>query len=327
MPIESQLSSKDEVTYGTAVTTDRFVPFISENIQPETFRTRTPALRAGKRTHRTDEYRPGILGYSGSIELPVQTKGFGVWLKRALGAVTTTGPTGGAYQHVGTVDPDECPQSFTLQVNRPFAPCAATDQAFTWEGCQINSWELSLSVDEYLKFSAEIVAEDGTTGTALASASYPTGLEPLTWAGASVTVEGTTVPVKSFTLSCNNNLTTDRHYLRASTLRDKAPRSDFPEITVSFECDFDSLTQYQRFVATTAASSRATVVFTANGPTAITTGTFPSVVVTLEEVDITNAATNVGGTEMLMQSIEGMVLDDGTNEPIRVTYTTSDSTP
>lgn len=327
MPIESQLGTKDETTYGTAVTVDRFVPFMSENIQPETFRTRTPALRANKRTHRTDEYVPGILGYAGSIEIPVQSKGFGLWLKRALGAVSTTGPTGGAYAHVGTIDPDECPQSFTMQVNRPFAPCASSDQAFTWEGCQINSWELACSVDDILKFTAEIVAEDGTTGTALASASYPTSVEPLSWAGASVTIEGTSVPVSSFTLSCNNQLKTDRHHLRANTRRSKAPRDDFPEITVSFDADFENLTQYNRFVAETAASSRATVVFTCNAPTAITTGTFPSVVITLEEVDITNAAVNVGGTEMLTQSIEGMVLDDGSNEPIRVSYTSADATP
>jgi hypothetical protein len=191
----------------------------------------------------------------------------------------------------------------------------------------VNSWELSCSVDEVLKFSAEIVAEDGTTGTALASASYPTSVEPLSWAGASITVEGTSVPISSFTLSCNNNLQTDRHHLRANTRRSKAPRSDFPEITVSFDADFESLTQYNRFVAETAANSRATVVFTCNAPTAITTGTFPGVVITLEEVDITNAAVNVGGTEMLTQSIEGMVLDDGSNEPISFRYTSADTTP
>lgn len=327
MPIETQLGTKDETTYGTAVTVDRFVPFLSESIQPETFRTRTPGLRAGKRTARTDEYVPGVLGYAGSIEIPVESAGFGIWLKRALGAVATSGPTGGAYQHVGTIDADDCLPSFTMQVNRALAPCAATDQAFTWEGCQVSSWELNVSVDEVVRFSAEIIAEDGTTGTALAAASYPAG-EPLAWSKASLTVGGTTVPVTSFSLKCNNNLKTDRYYLQNSARRSKAARDDFPEITVEFEADFGSLTQYNRFVAETASGTRAALVFAATSVTQIgTSGTFPGVSVSLPAVDFTEVSVAVEGTEMLMQSITGMVLDNGTDEPISVTYTTADSTP
>jgi hypothetical protein len=326
MPIETQLGTKDETTYGTAVTVDRFVPFLSESIQPETFRTRTPGLRAGKRTARTDEYVAGVTGYAGSIEIPVESLGFGVWLKRALGGVSTSGPTGGAYQHVGVIDPDVCVPSFTMQVNRAFAPCAVTDQAFTWEGCQVSSWELNVSVDEVVKFSAEIIAEDGTTGTALASASYPAG-EPLSWSKASLTVGGTAVPVTSFSLKCNNNLKTDRHYLQNSARRSQAARDDFPEVTVEFEADFSSLTQYNRFVAETAAGTRAALVFAATSVTAITTGVFPGVSISLPAVDFTELSVAVEGTEMLMQSITGMVLDNGTDEPISFTYTSADSTP
>jgi hypothetical protein len=326
MPIETQLGTKDETTYGTAVTVDRFVPFLSESIQPETFRTRTPGLRAGKRTARTDEYVAGVTGYAGSIEIPVESLGFGLWLKRALGGVSTSGPTGGAYQHVGVIDPDVCVPSFTMQVNRAFAPCAVTDQAFTWEGCQVSSWELNVSVDEVVKFSAEIIAEDGTTGTALASASYPAG-EPLSWSKASLTVGGSAVPVTSFSLKCNNNLKTDRHYLQNSARRSQAARDDFPEVTVEFEADFGSLTQYNRFVAETAAGTRAALVFAATSVTAITTGVFPGVSISLPAVDFTELSVAVEGTEMLMQSITGMVLDNGTDEPISMTYTSADSTP
>lgn len=326
MPIETQLGTADETTYGTAVTVSRFQPFISESIQPETFRTRTPGLRNGKRVARTDEMVPGVLGYTGSLELPIESKGFGIWLARSLGAVASSGPTGGAYQYVGTIDPDNCLPSFTTQVNRPFAPCNATDQAFTWEGCQVASWELSVSVDEVVKFSAEIVAEDGTTGTSLAAATYPSSVQPLAWSKAALTIGGTSVPITQFSLKCNNNLKTDRHYLQNSPRRAKAARDDFPEITVEFEADFDSLTQYNRFVAETAAGTQAAVVFTATAATAITTGVYPGVSISLPAVDFTEVGVSVGGPEMLMQSITGMVLDNGTDEPISVTYTTSDST-
>jgi hypothetical protein len=183
-----------------------------------------------------------------------------------------------------------------------------------------------VSVDEVVKFSAEIIAEDGTTGTALASASYPAG-EPLSWSKASLTVGGSAVPVTSFSLKCNNNLKTDRHYLQNSARRSQAARDDFPEVTVEFEADFGSLTQYNRFVAETAAGTRAALVFAATSVTAITTGVFPGVSISLPAVDFTELSVAVEGTEMLMQSITGMVLDNGTDEPISFTYTSADSTP
>ena len=327
MPIESQLGTKDETTYGTAVTVDRFQPYLSESLNPERFRTRTPALRADKQTHRSDEYAAGITGVAGSVEFPIYSNSFGVWLKRALGAVTTTGPTTGAYQHVGTIDPDACLGSFTTQVNRALAPCASTDGPFTVEGCQIESWELSCSVEELLTFSAEIIAEDCTSGTSLAAASYST-MSVLSWAGASLTVDAVTVPIMSFSLKCSNNLKGDRLYLQNSTKRSQAPRDDFPELTVEFECDFDAWTEFNKSVATTAAGTQSAMVFTVNGPSVIgTSGTYPGVTITLPAVDITEADANVSGGEMLTQTVSGMVLDNGTDEPISFAYRTSDATP
>jgi hypothetical protein len=327
MPIESQLATKDETTYGTAVTVDRFQPYLSESLAPELFRTRTPALRANKTTNRSDEYAAGVTGVAGSLEMPVYSKSFGLWLKRALGAVATTGPTGGAYQHVGTIDPDACLPSFTTQVNRALAPCGSTDGPWTVEGCQIDSFELAVSVDEMLVFNCEILAEDGTSGTSLAAANYATGMEPLSWAGASLTVAGTSLPVMSFSLKCSNNLKGDRLYLRSNTRRAQAPRDDFPEITVEFEADFDSWTQFNRALAETASGTQAAVVFTCNAPTAIgTSGTYPGVTITMPCVDFTEVQVGVGGAEMLTQSITGLVLDNGTDEAISIAYRTSDGT-
>lgn len=326
MPLETQFGTKDEVTYGTPVVVDRFEPFISESIQPETFRTRVPTLRSGKQTSGSTEYAAGILGYAGSVEIPALSKGFGLWLTRALGTTATAGPTDGAYTHTSTIDPDACPPFFSAQVNRAFAPCASTDQAMSFEGCQIGSWTLECSVDDILKFSCDIVAEDGTHGTALATASYSV-TEPLTWAGSSLTVAAAAVPVTSITLSGDNKLKTDRHYQRANTRRDQAPRSDYPEITIEFEADWDSVTQYDRFVAETAAGTQAAVVWTCEAPTEIASGVAPGIVATMAAVDFTEVTANVSGPEMMMQTISGLVLDNYSAEPISVVYTSEDVTP
>jgi hypothetical protein len=328
MPVVSQLGTVNESTYGTAVTVTRFVPLISEGIKPETFRTRTGALRAGKRTHRTDEVVLGVKGYAGGIEIPVESKGFGIWLARMLGQVATTGPTTSAYTHTGTIDIDDCPPSFTLQVNRPFAPCASTNQAFTYEGCQIASWELSCDVDGVAKLSAELICEDGTTATALATASYPTSVEPLSWASGSVTVNSVAVPVTTWKVACDNKLKTDRHYIANTTKRSKAPRSDFPEITADFTCDFDALaTAYNRVIGSTVATVVDDIVFSAKGATLIGGSIYPEIRVTLPAAEFDEGSPNVSGTDMLETQVKVMALDDGTNEPISVAYVTADATP
>ena len=249
MPLETQFGTKDEVTYGTPVVVDRFEPFISESIQPETFRTRVPTLRSGKQTSGSTEYAAGILGYAGSVEIPALSKGFGLWLTRALGTTATAGPTDGAYTHTST------------------------------------------------------------------------------WAGSSLTVAAAAVPVTSITLSGDNKLKTDRHYQRANTRRDQAPRSDYPEITIEFEADWDSVTQYDRFVAETAAGTQAAVVWTCEAPTEIASGVAPGIVATMAAVDFTEVTANVSGPEMMMQTISGLVLDNYSAEPISVVYTSEDVTP
>jgi hypothetical protein len=159
MPISSQLGVKKEVTYGTAVTVDRFAEFLSESMQLETGRAESKALRTGQRVQRSDRFIPYITGVSGSVELEPLSKGFGFWLEHMLGQVATTGPVDGAYTHTASIA-TLCGKSFTMQANRPFGACGDTNQAFTWEGLKISKWELALDAEGLLTFSADLVGED-----------------------------------------------------------------------------------------------------------------------------------------------------------------------
>lgn len=326
MPLSTHLGHADETSYGTPVTVTRFTPLLSESINAEVIRTRTSALRTGKRTSRTDEVVVGVGGYAGSVELPVESKGFGIWLKRMLGAVTTTGPTNSAYTHTATISLGP-PQSFTMQINRPFAPAGTTNQPFTFEGCQISSWELTCSVDDILKFSAELVCENGTTATALATPSFPASTEPLSWARGQVTIASTPVPVTEWKISCDNKLKTDRRYLANSTLRAQAPRTDYPEITAEFTCDFSSLTDWNRLVASSVSGTIAAVELRAEAATAISGTVYPAVVVNLSAAQFDEVNVNVSDGDMLMQTIKVTALDNGSAEPITVAYISTDVTP
>jgi hypothetical protein len=326
MPIISQLGVKDESTYGTAVTVDRFFEFSSESIKLDTGRAVSEGLRSGQRVARTDRFVPYILGASGGIKLEPASKGFGFWLKHMLGAVATAGPTDSAYTHTGTIG-DLWGDSFTMQVNRPLGPAGSTDQAFTWEGGKVVSWTLSCEKEGLLTFEADLIFEDQATGTALASASYPSSVEMMSWARADCTIGGTAVPVTKWSVKVDNKLKTDRYFLQSSTRRAQSAEEGMREITVECEADWDSLTQYNRFKAETAAGTLASVVVTAKSPTLIGATTYPGVTITLPNVRFDAVEATVDGPGLMMQAITGMGLSDGSAQPISVAYTTLDSTP
>lgn len=326
MPIVSQLGAKKETTYGTAVTVDRFFEFVSESIALETGRAESEGLRSGQRVARTDRFVPYILGAAGSVTIEPASKGFGFWLEHMLGTVATTGPTDSAYTHTATVG-DLWGKSFTLQVNRPLGPSGSTNQAFTWEGGKVTKWTLSCKTEGLLKFEVDLIFEDETTATALASASYPASTEALSWARADATIGGTAVPVTSWSVSCDNKLKTDRHFLASSTRRAQSAEEAMREITFSAECDWTDLTHYNRFRAETAAGTLASVVTTAKAPTLIGATTYPGVTVTMPLVRFDEPGPTVDGPGLMMQTIGGKALTDGSQQPISVAYVTTDTTP
>ncbi len=326
--IDTQLGVVDESTYGTAVTVTRFFPLLSENIKPVVERVHSDARRAGELAKRNDAV-PNVLGYSGTLELPIYSKDFGWWLKHLQGtAPTTTGPTDSAYTHSSAIG-SQAAKSFTAQVNRPLHDLG-TAQAFTYEGGKVVSWEISAAVGEEPKLSAECDFEDCSTATALATASYTTGMEILNWAhSASVlTIGGTSVPVTKCSVRSNANLKTDRHYIRGSARKKQPVAAGFREIEFDLECDWDSTTQYARVVAETQAGVHAAIVLTLKANTLIGATSYPALVMTLvaarfDDVDIEN------GLEPNMQTLSGSAyLDPSTSgTPLKLDYICSQATP
>lgn len=328
MGINTQLGVKDESTWGTAVTVDKFFPLLSENIRENVDKLESDARRSGLLVQRSDISIPIYKGSSGTLEIPIMNKTFGFWLKHLLGAVATAGPTDSAYTHTGTIA-TLYGDSFTAQVNRPFHD-SGTNQAFTWEGGKVTSWEITAAVDEEPKLTAECDFENYATGTSLASASYASGLELLSWAHSSsaLTIAGTSVPVTSFKIACDNALKTDRHHIRGSGLKKEQVAAGYRDITWELTADFDSLTQYNRVVASTNSGQYAAIVLTLAAPTVIGAGsTYPSLTITIDaarfdEIDIDNS-----GMDPNMQTLSGVARYDGTDSAVTMAYVTADSTP
>ena len=321
----TQFGTVDESTYGTPVTVTRFwetngVPGFS----PDRGYSQSDSLRTGTRVARSDRYVPFGLGASGSVEIDVPTKSFGWWLKHMLGTVATGTIVDSNYTHTGTIGP-LLGDSFTAQVGRVFHP-SGTLQAFTYHGGKIKSWELSNDVEGLLVFSADCDFEDVETATALASASYPTSPAVFAWTGAAVTFGGSAVELTNFTVGVDNNLKTDRHYLRASALKKEPVEQGMRSVTWSADMDFAALTEYNRFVSATAAGAAAQIVATWTGPIIHAGATYPTLVVTIPVARFDSVAPSTSADPMT-QAVSGVGLFDGTNSAVTVAYTSTDVTP
>jgi hypothetical protein len=329
-----QCGTKNETSYGARVTVDIFHEILpGEAIQLETGRSESQGLRARRVVPYADRFQPYHLGGSGTRQLEVLTLGFEWWLEHMLGEITDvegdsnpSTPPEGVTAWIGTLG-DLCGLSFTWQENVVMGACKNTDQALTWGGGKIVSWTLSCEVEGNLTLEVEVVFANHTTATALATASYPLGAEVMSWATGSVSIAGEPVPVTSWTLSCNNNLKTDRHYISGSgaapgTARKEPVRDGDREITFECELDFEDMTHWDRFAALERGDTLAEVEVSCQGPLPITGTTYPELRIEIPVLRFDEVSLGQLQQEMSTQTIQGVVLDNGVDEPLTITYIT-----
>jgi hypothetical protein len=320
-----QLGVVDEVTFGTPPVVTRFFEYESESIADDPRRTESDPLRVGgEGVIRNDRFTPYYGGASGEVSMSVLTKGFGFWLKHMLGTEVTTGPTEtSVYTHVGTLGTLQG-DMFTMQVNRPFNP-SGTAQAITYSGGKIPEWTLSNSAEENLMLSLTCDFAAQTTGTALATASYPTGMENFTWAGATISIGGAAYDVTEFSVTCNNGMNLDRRQLRGNTMK-KEPTTGRREVSWSLSADFDTLANRNRALSNTRAGALAVISAVWLGPTLLGTTIYPTVQVDIPagRSDAWSGATE--GPDAISQTLSGVGRYDGTNSALSVTYKSADIT-
>lgn len=321
--MDFQLGVKTESVYGTPVTPDRWFEYDSESIEETYGRTEGDPLRVGSSVIRSDRSTPYFSGAAGKLSIPVLTKGFGFWLAHMLGSVGSSGPTDSKYVHTGT-EGDLFGKSFTAQVNRPFNP-SGTNQAFTYEGGKVTDWTLSNSVDGNLMAELGVDFEQVATGTALASASYPSSMDNFTWAGGVVNIGGVDYDIDEISIGWDNGYDVDRRKIRGNTDK-KEPTSSRREGTFSIKADFDSLTQRNRAAATSRASTHAAIIATWTGPNLIGSSSRPTFVVTIPAARFDEWKGATEGTDAIQQELSGVIRYDGTNSPISIAYGTSDAT-
>lgn len=322
-----QLGVKNESVYGTPVTVDTFLEFLpGDAIAPETGRTDSQGLRAKRYVGMADRFQPYQLGAAGSRSFEVLTKGAQWFLLHMMGALTSTpdAPVSGVTEHVAIFG-DLCGKSFTWQDNVVGGACKNVNNPVTYHGGKINSWSLSCSVEGNLTLEIEVVFAGWSTATALAVASYPSGLEVMSWATGSAQLDGASVPITSWTLSCNNNLKTDRHYIAGSGAapgthrKEPVPNGD-REVTFECELDFTNLNLWSDSVSTVRGDTLIPVSILTEGPIPITGSTYPALEITIPAFRLDEVSLGQLQQEMSTQSVSGVVLDNGTDQPLTLKY-------
>lgn len=316
--MDYQLGFKDEVTFNTPLTVDRFGEYAGDQapIKGIAGRTEGNPLRVGSRARRSARTVPYFHHAEGTVELEVLTKGFGFWLKHMLPSVATTGS--GPYTHTATEGGSSASigKSFTAQLNYPLNP-AGTNQAVTFSGGKVPKWSLTNDVDGMLTVALDLWFASMTTATALATASYPTAPNNFAWSHGAVTVGGSAFDITNINVEVDQGMNLDRRQIRGNAAA-KEPTPGTLGITWALEADFDSLAQWNRVHATTVSGMSAAIVGTWTNSTDILTVTIPAA-----RFDALELSDDTG----LSQALTGVGEYDGTNSPITVAYTTADTTP
>ena len=250
-----------ESTYGTAVAGTTAYEFNSESFTVTPNRVQGAGLRVNSRVARSGRRATTTTQGTGALEVDALTKGMARLLEAALGSGTATLVSGTTYQHNYVLG--DTPPSLTIQKTIPRVD--GTLDPHTFRGCMVNSFDLTVGNDDLVKASFDFDVRDMDTARAFDALTYPTTPSVLNFSQAAVTIGGAvTVPtatalatggtavtdVRDFSLSVNNNLTTDRFNLGAAGLKAK-PSVGLREITGSFTAEYTATTYRSAYLADT----------------------------------------------------------------------------
>ena len=240
--------------FGTFVPPTRFIQFIGgETLKAA--RTNFVSESIGGLIARTSSVRSYQSGAAGDIPLEVMTKGMGLWLKQLMG-YGVSAQVGVTPEYTQTFHPDLVSGgnglSASLQVGRPTTDGVV--RAFSYAGAKVVSFEFTANLDEALKLTTTWDAVSEDTSKTLGVATLATGAQPFIFIDAALTIDGTAQCVKGLSIKGDRALDTDRRCLGpVQTKKEQLANGKFA-ITGQLDMEFDSMTQYNKFMAGTPAN-------------------------------------------------------------------------
>jgi hypothetical protein len=344
--LSGQVGAVAEVTYGTPVTVTHFYEFLSENMQFVPTWLDGMGLKAGQAYNRSSRTVVSQSDVNGDLTME-HTSGeaanavadsMGFWWKWALGSALTT-PTvvlGTAFKQVHT-NGSKAGQFITIQVGRPQIS-GVTVQPFTYVSCKVTDFEFSCNDNQIAQLKLTIDGRTELTSTGLAAASYPTPNGLFSFANASVMTIGGTAStsagettiaggsslgslVNGIVLTGSTPMKLDRYGLGNQGLKGEPIENAIPTITGTLSTEFFSRTELYD-VFKTAGTTPMQIDFTkfdpaGNDANGVASGPNPyRLSIILPAVKFKTASVNVGGPDVIPQSIGFQAYDDGTTNPV-----------
>jgi hypothetical protein len=324
----SQAGFKKESVWGTAVTVDKFFRFESETFALDRNYVDPIGLAAGttfapqsltKATTRT-------AGGAISMYMPYKLSGH-LFDQMVAGTITPViQGAGPAYLSTFPVGSSVPTKSGTWQFNKPAT--SAGDVAYTYPGSVLTSAEFSMATNGILMSSWSWLSKDETTpattpaGSALATATYATSDD--VWSHVDTTLlyaGGAVNGVTGVTLAWNQPMADGRFFLDGSGVRAKPIPNGVATVTGTLSGEFYDSTFYAAFRS----GAFAALVVTFAGPTALNASFFPTIKFTIPAIQIRGTSPTVGGADLLDQSVPFVAKYDGTNAPMSVAYTSTET--
>lgn len=311
---DASIGLKQETTYGTGVTVDRFLEFTSESLDYDRDYYQGVGLRPGSRTARSSRRVLSRDGGKGDIELEVPSRGLGTFLQAIFGTATSTQVAAGLYQQLFTPIHSDYLPSMTIQKGVPRLGADTVD-AYTFLGAECESAELSVSGSDVLKLKSTWRARQVDTSIAYAVPTYPASLELFSFVGAQI-VTGGTVPtatalstggtdlanVRDFSATFDNKLDDNKGNLGGGGRRTRQSAVQQADIKGKLTAEYDSTAFRDALRDNTAVALVAT--FTASAAADITAGNKPVLQIMLPDIRFNGELPKTNGGDVITQSLD-----------------------
>lgn len=312
-----QLGVGEQSDYNTPATPSRFFEWNSDSLAPVQGNILT-ATR-GSQFYRTGLDRIFPNGGGGDLELDFMQKGMGIWLKHIFGQISVA-QVGSTAEYVQTATPAAAgTRGKALTVQKGIEDGAGVVQPFTLDGGKIMRATFGNELDQNLKLGLGMDFKGINDATALATASYPTGLVPLSFLDALIELDGDEVCARNVQIVIERALATDRRCL-GNSKREPIPNGKL-NVTGSMDLEFENRDQYAAWQAGTLSPLVATWAY---GEIA-STGNPYKLVLTLANIKRRGEMPGASGNEIARQNVTFQALWDGTNPLIEAEYHSTDT--
>lgn len=339
--LDAQIGFKKQTDFDTPATVDTFVEFTAEDLDWTIEFAQGAGMRVGQRVDYADRRVPVKYDATGSFTQEIYTKGLGKLVEAALGgtgASNLIGGSGSSYQQLFTPTTTDYLDCYTIQKGLP--PLGGgTTEAMTLEGMVCSGFELAGVNGGIPTIKWNWMGRNLNTGTALATASYATGVEPMSFVNGNVVIGGTiTVPtttalgsssasdsvnVRDFTLTYDNGLDANGWNFGGAGKRSRKPALGKRVISGSLTVEFDSDVLRDAWIAGTSLG----LILEFQTATAISGSNYPTFQITIPVIKLEGELPKVSTPgEVITQTIPFVVRDGrSASHPFYVAIVTAET--